>query len=319
MIQSLATDRLKDCFWLGARAVPPVPIEALPILPGDRVCPGSLLRINGFTTLDRPQFGYAFFLDLARPDNTESLKAAAQAEMLLVGPAANSIPYEGPCIQAVNVRATAAAILMALFPKHVVAPKEAIDTTALVDPTAAISVGVVIGRGAVIGPRTVILPNVTIGPNVRIGAHCIIKSGTVIGQAGFGFYRSDDGSPEHLPHVGGVVIGNRVELGALNTVASGTIHPTVLGDQVKTDDHVHIAHNCVISAATLIAACAELSGSVEVGEHVWIGPNATARDGISLGDRSFVAIGSVVTKSVPADCRVFGSPARPIGHREAGS
>ena len=68
---------------------------------------------------------------------------------------------------------------------------------------------------------------------------------------------------------------------------------------------------CVVGPRTLITACAELSGSVEIGADCWIGPNATIRDGLTLGDWAFVGIGSVVVKNVPAETTVYGSPARP--------
>jgi UDP-3-O-[3-hydroxymyristoyl] glucosamine N-acyltransferase len=114
-----------------------------------------------------------------------------------------------------------------------------------------------------------------------------------------------------MPHVAGVYIGDHVVIGALNTVASGTIHPTVVEDYVKTDDHVHIAHNCHIGARTLITACAELSGSVVVGPDCWIGPNASVRDGVDIGAKAFVGIAANVVGPVSAGETVMGNPARP--------
>ena len=106
-----------------------------------------------------------------------------------------------------------------------------------------------------------------------------------------------------------MVIQDNVEIGALNTVAGGTIHPTVVEVDVKTDDHVHIAHNCRIGPRTIITACAELSGSVRIGADCWIGPNASIRDGISVGDGAFVGIGSNVIAPVLPRAIVYGNPA----------
>lgn len=315
-VYSPAADRLKSLYWRGASATQPLAVTSLAAIVGGEIKPGPLDTIRGFTTLDRPQPGYAFFLEKVRPGGEGHLQAAVHANMLLIGPQQEPISYPGPFAGVPHVRAAAAALLGALFPDRLVAQRQAIHASAAVDPTASLSTGVSIGAGSTVGPGTVILPNVTIGPNVRIGADCLVKSGTVIGQPGFGYYKSDTGMPRHLPHVGGVIIGDHVHLGALNTVASGTIHPTVIADHVKTDDHVHVAHNCLIGRGTLITACAELSGSVTVGEQVWIGPNAAIRDGLEIGDEAFIVMGSVVTKSVPAHGRVFGNPAKSMKYQD---
>jgi UDP-3-O-[3-hydroxymyristoyl] glucosamine N-acyltransferase len=101
-----------------------------------------------------------------------------------------------------------------------------------------------------------------------------------------------------------------VEVGNFTTVCSGTITPTVVGDYTKIDDHVHVAHNCRIGRNVVITACAELSGSITMEDDVWIGPNASLIQGISVGKNALIGIGAVVTKSVPANEVQFGNPAR---------
>jgi UDP-3-O-[3-hydroxymyristoyl] glucosamine N-acyltransferase len=181
-----------------------------------------------------------------------------------------------------------------------------------IHPTARIGEFVSIGSGVMIGAGTRIHPHVVIGDGVRIGERCVIKSGTVIGQDGFGFERDAEGHPIRLVHLGTVIIGDDVELGCLNTVCRGTIGDTVLENHVKTDDHVHIAHNCVIRTCALITACAELSGGVEVGAYAWIGPNASVIQKVKIGSRAFVGIGAVVTKDVESGVTVAGNPARAL-------
>lgn len=181
-----------------------------------------------------------------------------------------------------------------------------IDETAIICPTA------VIGRGAVIGPRTTIGSNVVVSAGVKIGADCVIKSNTVIGEPGFGFERDGNGIPIRLLHLGSVVIGDRVELGSLNTVCRATLGMTIIEDDVKTDDHVHIAHNCVVRKGALITACVELSGGVDVGEYSWIGPNTSVIQKAVLGRGSFIGIGANVLKSVPEMTTVAGNPAKVI-------
>jgi len=164
----------------------------------------------------------------------------------------------------------------------------------------------VIGEKVEIGEGTIIGAHVRIAPGTRIGRECLIRSGSVIGEEGFGFDFEADGTPVRLPHLGGVVIGDRVEIGAKCTVARGTLDDTVIADDVKIDDQVHIAHNCVIGSKTLITACAELSGSVHVGEKCWIGPNAAIMQKLRIGDGALIGLGAVVTADVAPGRKIMG-------------
>lgn len=180
----------------------------------------------------------------------------------------------------------------------------------LVHPTAVVGKGVRFGAGVVVGARTVIHHNVVIGDEVVIGEDCVIKSNTVIGEQGFGFERDESKIPIRMPHLGRVLIGNNVEIGSLNTICRGTLSDTVIGDHVKTDDHVHIAHNCIVRRGSIITACAELSGGVTVGEFAWIGPNCSILQKVCIGDEAFVGIAANVTKDVMDRVTVAGNPAR---------
>ena len=139
---------------------------------------------------------------------------------------------------------------------------------------------VTIGNGAVIGKNVSIFTGARIGPNVKIGSNSIIRENAVIGGWGFGIAKKKDCRLIRIPHIGGVIIGEHVEVGALTTICSGTIDPTVIENSVKIDDHVHIAHNCVIGENTVVTACAEVSGSVNIGHNCWIAPNVSIINGI---------------------------------------
>jgi UDP-3-O-[3-hydroxymyristoyl] glucosamine N-acyltransferase len=169
---------------------------------------------------------------------------------------------------------------------------------------------VVIGNAVYIGAGTKIYNNVVIADGVRIGRDCVIKSSTVIGEEGFGFERDEAGVPIRILHLGSVVIGDNVELGSLNTVCRGTLDDTIIENNVKTDDHVHIAHNCVIREGALLTACVELSGGVEVGKNAWLGPNSSVIQKAKIGDTGFVGIGAVVTRDIEPGSTVAGNPAR---------
>lgn len=187
-----------------------------------------------------------------------------------------------------------------------------------IDPSARIGKQVTIGNSCTIGPNvtigdsTEIRNNVVIWEGVEIGRCCLIKSGTVIGEKGFGFDFEQDNTPYQIPHLGSVVIGDHVEIGALNTVVRGTLKHTVVEAHVKTDDHVHIAHNCVIGKKTLITACAEISGSTRIGKECWLGPNCSIMNNITIGDCCFIGLGAVVRKDAPPGSVLAGNPARII-------
>jgi UDP-3-O-[3-hydroxymyristoyl] glucosamine N-acyltransferase len=185
-----------------------------------------------------------------------------------------------------------------------------------IDPTAKIGDNVVICDGASIGAHTVINHNVVIGGGVTIGNHCVVKSGAVIGEDGFGFERDESGIPVRLVHLGGVQIGDHVEIGSFTTVCRGTLRDTVIEDHVKIDDHVHIAHNVRLRRGAMIVACAEVSGGVDVGEMAWIGPNASVIQQRTVGASALVGIAANVIRDVPAGAVVAGNPARPIEPRQ---
>lgn len=183
---------------------------------------------------------------------------------------------------------------------------------AFVHHTAQIGSHSVISPGVRIGAHTIIGHHVVIGPEVEIGERCQIKSGAIIGEPGFGFERDENGVPIRLAHIGTVRIGNDVEIGSLNTVCRGTLGDTVISNGVKTDDHVHIAHNCKIGENAILTACVELSGSVSLGRGVWVAPSTTVLNQVTIGDGATLGIGSVVVRNVDAGVTVFGNPARVI-------
>lgn len=196
-----------------------------------------------------------------------------------------------------------------------------------IDPTARIGAGCKLGAGVSIGAYAVIGDNVSIGDGTEIRHHCVIADGTVIGEGcvikshgaigeeGFGFEADEAGHPVHMPHLGRVVIGDDVYLGNFVTVIRGALGDTRIGNHVKIDDHVHVAHNVAIGDDTIITACAELSGGVDVGRNVWLAPNCSVVQKIKIGDDAFIAIGAVVTKDIEANQVAMGSPARSIKKR----
>lgn len=181
-----------------------------------------------------------------------------------------------------------------------------------VHPTAVVERGAFVDEGVSVGEGSVVQAGAVLRRGTRVGRFCEVQSGAVLGGCGFGFERDERGRPWRMLHLGGVVLGDHVEVGALVTIARGALGDTVIGDHVKIDAHAHIAHNCRIGAGSIITACAEISGSVKVGERCWIAPNAAIRQKLVIGDDAFVGIGAVVLRNVAPGAKVFGNPAEDL-------
>ena len=189
-----------------------------------------------------------------------------------------------------------------------------VSVPARIHPTASIGRGAVIEDDVTIGEGTTIGPNAVILAGTRIGRRCDIQSGAVIGDAGFGFERDADKRPLRMVHLGGVRIGDHVEIGANTCIARGALGDTVIEDHVKVNNLVHIAHNCRIGAGTMIGACADLCGSLDIGRNCWIAPNCSIRQKLVIGEDAIVGMGAVVVRDVEAGITVYGNPAS--AHRD---
>lgn len=225
-------------------------------------------------------------------------------------------PARGAVIPVDNPRAAFGQTVAKHFAPSIeagIAPTARVHETASIHETAHVGEFTVIRAGAVIGARAEIRDHVVIGRNVVVGPHALVKSQAVVGEEGFGIETDANGNNFHVPHIGSVRLGAHSEVGNFTTVCSGTIAPTVVGDYTKIDDHVHVAHNCRIGRNVIITACAEISGSVIIEDDVWIGPNASVIQGLTLGKDSLLGIGAVALKSIPENEVRVGNPAKRLG------
>ena len=172
------------------------------------------------------------------------------------------------------------------------------------------------GNNVEIGDRTIIYGGVRIYDNVKIGKDVIVHSNCVIGADGFGYAENEKGEFEKFPHIGVVIIGDRVELGASVCIDRGTLSDTKIGDGTKINNLVHIAHNVQIGANCVIAAQAMISGGVKIGDNSWIAPCVCIRDGIEIGQKALLGMGAVVIRPVPMNDVVVGVPAKSIKNKK---
>jgi len=226
-------------------------------------------------------------------------------------------------------------------------PTAVVYPTAKLGENVSLGPNVVVAEGAVIGDNTRILANAYIGEDVKIGKDClfhagvnigknsiigdrvIINHGASIGADGFSFVTETPDNIENakkdgeiketnkqqvvykIPSLGGVMIGNDVEIGANACIDKGTIEYTQIGDQTKIDDLVMIGHNCKVGKACMIVSQSGVAGSCVIGDRVVIAGQAGLADHLEIGSDSIIMAQAGVSKSFPEKSIIVGAPAVP--------
>jgi UDP-3-O-[3-hydroxymyristoyl] glucosamine N-acyltransferase len=173
--------------------------------------------------------------------------------------------------------------------------------------------GCFIGDGCRISDGCILYPNVVVYDGCIIGRECIVHSGVVIGGDGFGFVW-DGAKHLKIPQKGIVRIGESVEIGANCTIDRAALTETVIGNDVKIDDMVHIAHNVTVGDHSIIVAQSGIAGSSTLGRHVTIAGQCGVVGHVSIGDGSVVASKSGVHNDLKPGSIVSGTPA--IDHKK---
>jgi len=189
-------------------------------------------------------------------------------------------------------------------------PSAVICTTAKIGEDVFVGANCYIGENVSIGDRTKIFPNTVVMDDTIIGKDCYIKSGVVIGQAGFGFENDENGIPVHFPHLGKVIIGNGVYIGANTAIDIATLEDTHIADNAKIDNLVHIAHNVHIDECSLVIAHAMIGGGVHIGKRCWISPNVSIKQQLKIGDDALLGMGAVIIHDVDNDTVIVGNPGK---------
>jgi UDP-3-O-[3-hydroxymyristoyl] glucosamine N-acyltransferase len=252
---------------------------------------------------------------LANPAYRAQLPATRATAVVLAPEAADGCP----CAALLTADPYAAYARMAaeLHPEPAVVPGVSASATvghgcvvpasARVGPGAVLGDGVRLGEGVDVGPHCVIgagvsiddhtrlMARVTLYPGVTVGRRCLLHAGVVLGADGFGFARERDGRYTKVPQLGGVRVGDDVEIGANTTVDRGALDDTVIGDGVKLDNQIQVGHNVVIGAHTVVAAQAGIAGSTTIGARCVIGGQVGIAGHISIADGVVVGGGASVT------------------------
>jgi len=212
----------------------------------------------------------------------------------------------------------------ALVPETVVHPSAILGHGVTLGHRVSIGPGVVVGSGVIIGGDTDVdascilgegvsigagshlHPRVTIAAGCQIGARAVIHSGAVIGSDGFGFAPQPDRSWLKIPQMGGVLIGDDVEIGANTTIDRGTLDATVIEHGVKLDNQIQIAHNVVIGRHTAIAGCVGIAGSAKIGAFCQIGGAAGILGHLEIAEGTIIGPMSLVMSSIQEPGKYVG-------------
>ncbi|MFJ2981334.1 MULTISPECIES: UDP-3-O-(3-hydroxymyristoyl)glucosamine N-acyltransferase [unclassified Pseudomonas] len=273
------------------------------------------LQITGLATLQEAGPGQLSFL--ANPQYRKYLDNCQAAAVLLK--AADAEAFAGNALVVPDPYLAYARIshlfdpkpkaVAGIHPSAVVAEDAQVDASASIGPFAVVESGariganVSIGAHCVIGARCVVgeggwlAPRVTLYHDVTIGKRVVIQSGAVIGGEGFGF-ANEKGVWRKIAQIGGVTIGDDVEIGVNTAVDRGALSDTRIANGVKLDNQIQIAHNVQIGEHTAMAACVGISGSTRIGKHCTIAGGVGMVGHIDVCDNVFVSGMTMVTRSI---------------------
>jgi UDP-3-O-[3-hydroxymyristoyl] glucosamine N-acyltransferase len=272
-------------------------------------------EITGLATLQEAGSGQVSFL--ANPQYRKFL-ATTQAAAVLLKPA-DAEGYAGDALLIADPYLAYARIshlfdpkpkaAAGIHPTAVVAGDAFVDATAsvgayaVIESGARIAAGVTIGAHCFVGARSTIgeggwlAPRVTLYHDVRIGQRVVIQSGAVLGGEGFGF-ANEKGVWQKIAQIGGVTIGDDVEIGVNTAIDRGAMDDTRIGNGVKLDNQIQIAHNVQVGDHTAMAACVGISGSAKIGKHCMLAGGVGLVGHIEICDGVFITGMTMVTRSI---------------------
>jgi UDP-3-O-[3-hydroxymyristoyl] glucosamine N-acyltransferase len=172
-----------------------------------------------------------------------------------------------------------------------------VSKSAKLGQNVSIGAGCVVGDEVSIGDDSCLYPRVVIYPGCSLGKRVVVHAGAVIGADGFGI-APEGGRWVKIPQVGGVRIGDDVEIGANTTIDRGALDDTVIEEGVKLDNQVQVGHNVRIGAHSAVAGCVGIAGSADIGAHCTIGGAAMIHGHIRIVDHVHVSAGTLISRSL---------------------
>ena len=282
---------------------------------GATLCGDPEKNITGLATLQ--EAGPAQLSFLANPQYRKYLADSHAGAVLLK--AADAEGYAGDALVVADPYLSYARVSHLFDPKPKAAagihPSAVIADDAWVDPAASIgpfaviesgarvAAGVTVGAHCFIGARSEIgeggwlAPRVTLYHDVRIGKRVVIQSGAVLGGEGFGF-ANQKGVWQKIAQIGGVTVGDDVEIGVNTAIDRGALADTIIGNGVKLDNQIQIAHNVQVGDHTAMAACVGISGSTKIGKHCMLAGGVGLVGHIDICDNVFLTGMTMVTHSI---------------------
>ncbi len=291
---------------------------------GGRVVHPREVLLSGVATIHEAGPGEICFLtDLKHRPALASTRAAA----VLTSQEIEDCPLPQICVGNIQKALIAAQKVFAPQPDTFegIHPSAIVEPDARVAPSAAIGPGAYIGREVVIGENTQIGPNCSIGRRTTIGANCrldsnvvvyhdckignfcIIQANSTIGAIGFG-YTYLDGQHQLIPHNGGVILEDGVEIGANTCVDRAKFGNTLIGAGTKIDNLVQIAHNVQIGRLSLIAGLVGIGGSVKIGKGVVLGGQVGVVDNVTVADGVMAGARALIVSDTQPGQKLWGAP-----------
>ena len=271
---------------------------------------GRPIRAIGALSSDEPDL--LAFCDAAAPaDRFE----ATRASVVIVPRGGAARPRPDRTLIAVDdVRAAFIDLVESLLPGSARPgdPPPGIDPRASVDASASISPSACLGAGVRIGVRTRVAPGAVICDDTAIGSDCVIGPNAVVGWVGLAYHDRGDGRRSFFPHLAGVRIGDRVDVGAQTCICRGMLSHTTIGDDAKIGSLVYVSHGVVVAARAWISAGAAIAGHATIDAGALLGIGSIVVDNVDVGANAIVAGGTVVTRSTGAEAKLQGVPARSV-------
>lgn len=295
------------------------------ILKGSFVGDGSI-SIDGVNSIDMASSSNVCFVTSEKLAGKlkDSQAAAVLVKKQIEGCCKAQILVENvnaSLIEVLNFFAPRLTSTMGIHPSAVVEDSAVLGQDVSIGANAYIGYGVKIGSGCVIGANSSVGENSEIGDgskldssvvvyhNCRVGRCCVIQSNSTIGSIGFG-YELIDGQHHLIPHNGGVLIEDCVEIGANTTIDRAKFNDTIIGAGTKIDNHVQVAHNCIIGKCCLLVGFVAMAGSGVLGDGVVLAGRAGVADNIKVGDGVIAGAATSIFHDVPAGKRLLGMPAK---------